>query len=91
LLTTLTPIGITYLTINGFDFRVPYQKFKEEKRSITWFRTGDLFFRVYSEKNDIRVRHLSKMEPDELTKDNKLSLEKAYPDLGLKTLYKSFL
>lgn len=84
---SLTGIDLTALKIYGFDFGVPMQKFIEGGK-ITWFCTGDLAVRVFPEKNEIKVRHFSRVNEERLTNDGEISLEKAYPELGLRTLYK---
>jgi hypothetical protein len=64
------------------------QKFIESGKNTTWFSIGDLLVRVFPEKQEIRVRHFSRVNEEALKEDGEISLEKAYPDLRLKTQYK---
>lgn len=83
---TSRSINLTTLSVNGFDFRFPCQRFVSPEGK-KWFCLGNLFFNVFPDKNELGIRHYSALKTEELKEDGEISLEKAYPELTLKTLY----
>lgn len=79
-------VSLMSLSANGFDFRIPCFRFIGAD-GHKWFCLGNLLFRVFPDIQELRVRHYSEIKAEGLEEDGEISLEKAFPELNLRTFY----